>query len=214
MTQLTERELARSARVLSRRDPDLARVIARFGPPPLWAREPGFATLVQIILEQQVSLASARAALARLALAAGGVTPERLAAASDATFVSAGLTRQKRAYIRALARAVADGAFDIGRVGAMADAEAHRELVTLKGIGAWSADIYLLMALGRPDVWPSHDLALAGAMREVKRLRSLPKPERQLEIAERWRPWRAVAARILWHHYLSRPSGRVTASRA
>src|SRR5687767_13204304 len=115
MTQLTERELARGARVLARRDPDLARVIARFGPPPLWAREPGFATLVQIILEQQVSLASARAALSRLALAAGGVTPERLAAASDATFVSAGLTRQKSAYIRALARAVADGTFDIDR---------------------------------------------------------------------------------------------------
>ena len=87
----------------------------------------------------------------------------------------------------------------------MADAEAHRELVTLKGIGAWSADIYLLMALGRSDVWPSHDLALAVAMREVKRLRSTPGPERQLEISERWRPWRAVAARILWHHYLSRP---------
>lgn len=214
MTQLTEAGLARGVRALCRRDPDLARVVARFGSPPLWAREPGFATLVQIVLEQQVSLASARAALGRLALAAGGLEAERLAAAADEMFVRAGLTRQKSGYIRGLARAVADGSFDPARVATMPDADAHRELVRLKGIGAWSADIYLLMALGRPDVWPSHDLALAGAMREVKRLRALPSPERQLEISEGWRPWRAVAARILWHHYLSRPRRRVTAARA
>ena len=214
MRELTERELERGVRTLCRRDTDLARVVSRFGPPPLWAREPGFATLVQIILEQQVSLASGRAALARLARAAGEVTPQRLASVADETFVTAGITRQKSAYIRALARAVADGSFDLDRVAALPDADAHRVLVTLKGIGPWSADVYLLMALGRPDVWPSHDLALAGAMREVKRLRVLPGPERQLEIGERWRPWRAVAARILWHHYLSRPPRQVTAARA
>ena len=214
MTQLTEGELALGVRALCRRDAHLARVVERFGPPPLWAREPGFATLVQIILEQQVSLASARAALGRLALASGGVTPERLAVASDGTFVGAGLTRQKTAYIRALARAIDEGSFDLERVSTLADAEAHRELVTLKGIGAWSADIYLLMALGRPDVWPGHDLALAVAMREVKRLRNVPGPERQIEISEPWRPWRAVAARILWHHYLSRPRPRASATLA
>lgn len=200
---LTERELARGVSALSREDPDLARVVSKFGPPPLWAREPGFVTLVQIVLEQQVSLASARAAYVRLLKVSGTATPERLAELDERAFASAGLTRQKTAYLRALAQAVIRGEFDVDRLGALDDATAHAELVKLKGIGSWSADIYLLMALGRADVWPCHDLALAAAMREVKRLRSQPSPDRQIEVSERWRPWRAVAARILWHHYLS-----------
>jgi len=211
MRPLTERELARGVGALCRRDRGLARVVARFGPPPLWAREPGFATLVQIILEQQVSLAAARAAYARLMAAATEVTPERLATLGAAAFTSAGLTRQKSAYIRVLAQATASGAFEIGRLASLADGPAHAELVKLKGIGPWSADVYLLMALGRRDVWPRHDLALAVAMRDVKRLRSVPSHQRQLAVSETWRPWRAVAARILWHHYLSRTRPRAPA---
>ncbi|HKW79295.1 MAG TPA: DNA-3-methyladenine glycosylase 2 family protein, partial [Candidatus Limnocylindria bacterium] len=103
-----------------------------------------------------------------------------------------------------LASTVVRGELDVDGLARLDDDAAHAELVKLRGIGPWSADIYLLMALGRRDVWPRHDLALAGAMREVKRLRAVPAPERQLAIAEAWRPWRAVAARILWHHYLSR----------
>lgn len=203
---LTDRGLAHGARAVARVDRDLAGVLERHGTPPRWGREPGFATLVQIILEQQVSLASGRAAFARVLAVAGTVTPERVATLSERRLRSAGLTRQKAAYVRGLARSIVSGEFDIDAVALMDDDAAHAELIKLKGIGPWSADIYLLMALGRRDVWPRHDLALASAMREVKGLRSLPTPERQLEIAEAWRPWRAVAARLMWHHYLSRAS--------
>jgi DNA-3-methyladenine glycosylase II len=200
---LTERGLACGMRALARADPDLAAVLERHGRPPLWDRRPGFATLVQIVLEQQVSLASGRAAYQRLARAAGRVTPTRVARLDLRALRSAGLTRQKSAYIRGLADAVVAGTLDLRRVDRLDDDAAHSELVKLKGIGPWTADIYLLMALCRPDVWPRHDLALAAALRDVKRLRSLPTPQRQLEIAEAWRPWRAVAARLLWQHYLS-----------
>ena len=203
-TRLTERALAQGARALARRDPDLARVIARHGLPPLWDRAPGFPTLVQIILEQQVSLASGRAAFLRLRGAAGRVTPSRVAGLEPGALRRAGLTRQKSLYIHGLADAIEGRVLDLRRVHRLDDDAAHAELIKLKGIGPWSADIYLLMALCRPDVWPRHDLALAAAMRQVKRLRSLPTPERQLEIAEAWRPWRAVAARLMWHHYLNR----------
>ena len=201
---LTDRGLAHGARKIARADRDLAGVLARHGMPPRWGRDPGFATLVQIILEQQVSLASGRAAFIRVLAVAGTMTPERVANLSEAQLRRAGLTRQKAAYVRGLARSIVRGEFDLAAVARMDDDAAHAELIKLKGIGPWSADIYLLMALGRRDIWPRHDLALASAMREVKRLRSLPTPERQLEIAEAWRPWRAVAARLMWHHYLSR----------
>ena len=201
---LTDRGLAHGAREIARADRDLAGVLARHGMPPRWGRDPGFATLVQIILEQQVSLASGRAAFARVLAVAGTMTPSRVASLSERQLRAAGLTRQKAAYVRGLARSIVSGEFDLDAVSRMDDDAAHAELIKLKGIGPWSADIYLLMALGRRDIWPRHDLALASAMRDVKRLRSLPTPERQLEIAEAWRPWRAVAARLMWHHYLNR----------
>jgi DNA-3-methyladenine glycosylase II len=205
---LTDRSLATGARRLGRADAHLGGVLARHGVPPLWGREPGFATLVQIILEQQVSLASGRAAFGRVLAVAGRMTPRSVARLSESDLRAAGLTRQKAAYVRGLALSIERGETDLATIATFDDERAHAELVRLKGIGPWSADIYLLMALGRRDVWPRHDLALASAMREVKRLRSLPTPERQLEIAESWRPWRAVAARILWHHYLSTPRVR------
>jgi DNA-3-methyladenine glycosylase II len=213
---LTDRGLAHGARAIARIDRDLAAILERHGTPPRWGRDPGFATLVQIILEQQVSLASGRAAFARVLAVAGKMTPSHVARLSEQQLRGAGLTRQKAAYVRGLARSIVSGEFDIDAVARMDDDAAHAELIKLKGIGPWSADIYLLMALGRRDIWPRHDLALASAMREVKRLRSLPTPERQLEIAEAWRPWRAVAARLMWHHYLSRASAardRVSQSR-
>ena len=183
-------------------------MIEQHGGPPLWDRKPGFATLAQIILEQQVSLASGRAAFARLERVAGQMTAARLARLTDRAVRGAGLTRQKSDYVRGVARAVVRDEFDIAGLASLDDEAAHAALVTLRGIGPWSADIYLLMALGRRDIWPRHDLALAAAMREIKRLRTLPTPDRQLEIGEAWRPWRAVAARILWHHYLSTPRRR------
>jgi len=213
---LTDRGLAHGARKIASVDRDLAGVLARHGTPPRWGRDPGFATLVQIILEQQVSLASGRAAFTRVLAVAGTMAPAHVARLSERQLRAAGLTRQKAAYVRGLARSIVSGEFDLDAVARMDDDSAHAALITLKGIGPWSADIYLLMALGRRDIWPRHDLALASAMRDVKRLRSLPTPERQLEIAEAWRPWRAVAARLMWHHYLSRASAardRVSQSR-
>jgi DNA-3-methyladenine glycosylase II len=146
---------------LSAADPDLAAVVTRFGPPPLWARRTGFATLVQIILEQQVSLASGRATFGRLRDAWGEVTPGRFATLTTAQVRSAGVTRQKTSYCLGIARQIVDGRLDLRRLGQADDDAARRSLVEIRGVGPWTADIYLLMALGRPDVWPEGDLALA-----------------------------------------------------
>jgi DNA-3-methyladenine glycosylase II len=211
---LTVATLAKGVAELRDRDAHLASVVERFGPPPLWDRPQGFPTLVQIILEQQISLSAGRAAYARLERLAGAVTPERVAGLTEADLRAAGLTRQKSSYIRGLAKAIVDGEFDPTRLAEMDDETARAELIKLKGIGTWTADIYLLMALGRADIWPSGDLALVAAIREVKRLRSLPDLDRIARITRAWSPWRAVAARVLWHHYLSTPRQRMKVSAA
>lgn len=195
--------LARAVADLTAGDPDLARVVSQFGPPPLWAREPGFATLVHIILEQQVSLASARAVLDRLQAAAGRLTPERLLAFSDAELRAFGFSRQKARYCRELARTVGEGALDLAELVHLEDDAVRDRLTRITGIGPWTADVYLLMALRRPDVWPVGDLALAVAAQAVKGLPERPGPEALARLGQPWRPWRAVAARILWHYYLS-----------
>jgi DNA-3-methyladenine glycosylase II len=200
---LDERGLARAVEVLAARDEALAGIVARHGPPPLWARPPGFETLVAIVLEQQVSLASGAAALERLRRAAGGVTPAAVAALGEERARTAGLTRQKARYVVELGNAALDGRLDPGAMAAAPDDEARARLVALLGIGRWTADIYLLMALGRPDVWPEGDLALGSAMRRALGLEATPDRATQHAIAQRWAPWRAVAARILWHAYLS-----------
>ena len=201
--RLDEARLLEATRELAAIDPDLAGIAARHGPPPLWGREPGFQTLVRIILEQQVSLASAEAAWARLERAAGGVDPAAIAAAGEVPLRGAGLTRQKSRYLVGLARDVLDGRLDLDAVAAADDDDARAKLTGVVGIGRWTADIYLLMALGRPDVWPTGDLALAGSMRRAKGLAAMPTGPEQASIAEAWRPWRAVAARLLWHAYLA-----------
>jgi DNA-3-methyladenine glycosylase II len=200
---LDEPSLLDAARQLAELDADMAGILARHGPPPLWAREPGFATLVAIILEQQVSLASGAAALERLRCAAGGVNAGAVAALGVDGARAAGLTRQKARYVVALAESVVAGTFDPDALGALDDEAARAALISVLGVGRWTADIYLLMALLRADVWPDGDLALAGAMRRAKRLVALPGRDEQRAIAEPWRPWRAVAARLLWHAYLA-----------
>jgi DNA-3-methyladenine glycosylase II len=189
---------------LRTRDADLAAIVARHGAPPLWARQPGFPTLVLIILEQQVSLASARAAFDRLTAATDPLTPARLLRLSDAALKQIGFSRQKAAYARGLARAIEEGSFEPAVLPGLSDDEVRAELIRLKGIGPWSADVYLLMALGRPDVWPAGDLALQIAAQEVKGLTARPSARELTALAEPWRPWRSVAARILWQHYLNR----------
>ena len=199
---LTEGRLLEGVAVLTAQDADLAAVVHRWGPPPLWAREPGFPTLVHIILEQQVSLASARAAFDRLLALTTPLTPTRFLEFDDVTLRAVGFSRQKTGYSRHLAQAIVTGEFDIDRLGTLPDDAARTTLVARKGIGPWTADIYLLMCLGRPDVWPVGDLALQVAMQSIKGLAQRPTVVEMEKIGEAWRPWRAVAARLLWHHYL------------
>jgi DNA-3-methyladenine glycosylase II len=175
----------------------------------MWIRPEGFATLLLIILEQQVSLASARAAFRRLQATIGRVTPRRFLTLDDPSLKVIGFSRQKTAYARYLAEAIVTRHFRPASLRRMSDEAAWAALVQLKGIGPWSAEIYLLMALRKPDAWPSDDLALAVALQDVKRLKSRPTPDELDALANPWRPWRAIAARLLWHHYLSsRTSGK------
>jgi DNA-3-methyladenine glycosylase II len=187
---------------LSSRDEDLARILRAYGVPPLWARRPGFPTLLRIVLEQQVSLASARAAYRRLAAGVVPFTPDRFLTLGAAQVRRLGITRQKAAYCLNIAGAIRRAEIDLQSLAGMDDEAARATLVRIKGIGRWTADIYLLMAMRRPDVWPVGDVALLKAVRAVKGLRRLPSPARMDEISETWRPFRSVAARMLWQHYL------------
>jgi DNA-3-methyladenine glycosylase II len=199
---LNEELFARSVLFLAHRDEHLAGVVETYGRPPLWVREPGFPTLVYIILEQQVSLASARAAFGRLQSAAKPLTPKRFLKLNDAELLRIGFSRQKTLYTRLLAESLARRHFDLRYLHELHDDAARKMLVAFKGIGRWTADIYLLSALRRPDIWPTGDLALATAVQEVKRLRKRPSPEKLEAMSGPWRPWRAVAARLFWHAYL------------
>ncbi len=203
---------AKAVQELTKRDKDLATVVKRYGTPPLWVREPGFPSLIYIILEQQVSLASAKAAFDRLNGAARPLTPGRFLKLSDAELKSIGFSRQKTRYARLLAMEIQKRRLDLRAMHALPDDAARERLLALKGIGPWTADIYLLSALRRPDIWPVGDLALATAVQEVKRLRERPSPERLEKMSAPWRPWRAVAARLFWHHYLSKRGLRSAAN--
>lgn len=203
LSPLNAETFAQGMEVLAERDPDLARILRTLGPPPMWERDEGFATLIRIILEQQVSLASAKAAFDRLAAAVSPLTPAGFMALDDAALKSIGFSRQKAGYARHLAEAIVSGHFNPEALRTLDDDATRDALVKLKGIGPWSADIYLLMALRRPDVWPTGDLALAQAAQKVKGLPLCPSPQELETLAEPWSPWRAVAARLLWHFYLS-----------
>ncbi len=206
MALLSEANLPGAVDELAAQDADLARLVSVVGYPPLWAREPGFATLVLMILEQQVSLASARATFVRLEAVAGDITPAALLALDAPQLRAAGLSRQKSGYVRGLAAAVEQGTFDPELLTTLDDQSVRARLTALKGVGAWTAELYLLMALRRPDAWPAGDLALASALQQVKRLEQRPTAALQIALAAPWRPWRAVAARLLWHFYLTRRS--------
>ena len=205
---LTEITLGRAAKTLARRDGDLAAILERHGPPPLWARPPGFPTLVKIILEQQVSLASAASMFTRLKENIVPFHPARMIELGEVHLKSLGMTRQKTAYCLELAQSVTDKRLRLSQLSRRGDAQAKAELMEIKGLGAWSADVYLLMALRRPDIWPVNDLALAIAISKLKQLPNRPNPARLNEMAEAWRPFRSVAARMLWQYYLAQRSER------
>ncbi len=203
---LDERTFAQTAETLCAADPALAGIVERHGIPPFWAREPGLPTLVLLILEQQVSLASARAAFDRLERRLGVVDAGGLLSSSDHELRADGFSRQKAGYVRALAAAVDEGKVDLAGVGELPDDDVRRTLTALPGIGPWTAEVYLLSALRRPDTWPVGDIALQEATRRVLCLPERPSQPELEGIGERWRPHRATAARLLWHLYLSEPS--------
>lgn len=184
-------------------DPHLGRVHATYGTPPVWDREPGFATLLYIILEQQVSLASAKACFNKLAARVGDVSPVNLLNSTDAELKRDGFSRQKTSYARHLAEAVLENRIDLGRLHLLEDEEVTAELTKLKGVGTWTAECYLLMVLLRPDIMPRGDIALHAAYQKLIGLEQRPNSDEFIEIADRWRPFRSVAARLLWHFYLS-----------
>jgi len=202
MRPLTLRSLRLHSKTLASTCPHLAIGYEKFGPPPLWDRPDGFQTLLQIILEQQVSLASAKACYDKMCRRMGDVTPESLLRSTDAELRSDGFSRQKTSYARHLADAVIEQRIDFDRLEELNDAEVKNELIKLKGVGEWTSDIYLLMAMLRPDVMPKGDVALHTAWHKLS---GEPRPtsDEFLVIAERWKPYRSVAARLLWHFYLS-----------
>lgn len=198
--------MVQAAEQLAARDETLAWVLATYGTPPMWRRPTGFPTLVHIILEQQVSLKSAKAMLLRLQSAITPFTPERFVHLGESYLRGLGVTRQKSAYLIHLSESIVSGEFSFRRLARLDDREAQIYLTRMRGIGSWSADVYLLMAMRRVDIWPAGDLALAVAAKELWSLQLKPTPDELEQIAERWRPYRAVAARMLWQHYLGRKS--------
>ncbi|HYV82541.1 MAG TPA: hypothetical protein VE931_03440 [Pyrinomonadaceae bacterium] len=206
MRPLTAKTLAVAARELAARDEMLAGIYATHGDPPLWRRATGFTTLVHIILEQQVSLKSAKAMLVRLQGIIEPFTPERFVELGYEYLRGLGVTRQKSAYLIDLSSSIVNGQLSFTKLARMSDDEARLMLTRIKGIGLWSADVYLLMAMRRADIWPAGDLALAVAMKELKGLPSRPGPIELEQLAEQWRPLRAVAARMLWQYYLGKRS--------
>ena len=201
MTCLNDQKLKKAARHLASQHTEFQHVYELYGLPPLWDRQPGFETLLRIILEQQVSLASAKVCYDKLCRRLKKVTPRKLLTLDDAEMKRTGFSRQKIAYARHLAEAIVNKTIDLDDLSTKPDAEVKSELIRLKGVGEWTSDIYLLMALLRPDVMPKGDIALHTAWHKLS---GEPRPtaDEFLEIAERWRPYRSVAARMLWHFYL------------
>jgi DNA-3-methyladenine glycosylase II len=201
---ITPAELNRIVEVLVGRDKSLASVVERYGMPPLWAREPGFPTLLHIILEQQVSRASAKTAYDRLCATIGHPpTPAKFLTLDDAQLRTVGFSRQKARYGRELSRAIIEGRLDLDTLASADDDIVRAELIKLPGIGNWTVDVYLLLALQRPDAFAATDLALLISVQRLKKLKARPTPLQFEAMAEKWRPYRAGAARLLWHAYLS-----------
>lgn len=187
---------------LAKKDKHLYSIIKQFGYPPIWSRSASFQTLIHIILEQQVSLASARAALNKLKEKIGVITPKKVLALSDHELKACYFSRQKTVYAKCLANAIVSKQIVLKTFTALADAEIRHQLKAIKGIGDWTVDVYLLFALQRTDIFPLGDLAMVNALKEVKRLPKETKQEELLKLAEKWRPYRSIASMLFWHYYI------------
>jgi len=205
---VSQKNIDRICRKLAVDDEILAGVYGKYGPPPLWDRPTGFGTLLNIILEQQVSLASAKACFDKLTAHLGEVAPENLLTINDGDLKTIGFSRQKTAYARHLAEAVIEKRIDLDGLHLLPDAEVKAELTKLKGVGEWTSDVYLLMAMLRPDVMPRGDIALHAAYQKLTGAEKRPGSDEFVAMAEKWKPFRSVAARLLWHFYLSERAAR------
>nr|WP_150109078.1 DNA-3-methyladenine glycosylase [Stanieria cyanosphaera] len=194
---------------LAQSDLDLAQILETLGNPPRWQREPGFPTLLQIILEQQVSLAAAKAVYQRLCNLVQPLTPENFLSLDEIQLKTIGFSRQKISYGRALSEAIINQQINLDWLADQEETIIRTQLKQIKGIGDWTIDNYLLMALQHWDVFPKGDLAVAIAVQKIKNLPTRPTPIQLELIAEAWRPWRAIATQILWHYYLNSKSTKL-----
>ena len=202
---MTPKFVRESLDALGARDKDIAKALKVVGYPEPRNREPGFGALLNIIAAQQVSASAATAIRERLMAAVDPLTPKNFLAASDETLRAVGLSRRKVEYGRGIAEAMLTGNLDAERLAACSDDEVVEALTALRGLGRWSAEIYMLSALRRADVWPADDLAIQEALRRLKGLEERPTRAVSEEIVEPWRPWRGVAALFLWHYYKGAP---------
>jgi DNA-3-methyladenine glycosylase II len=187
---------------LAKKDKQFRSVIKQYGYPPVWTRKPSFQTLVHIILEQQVSLASARAALNKLKERLGHITPRKLLALSDQELKACYFSRQKTVYVRCLAQAIVSKEIRLKELSNLDDSAVRQQLKAIKGVGDWTVDVYLLFALQRANVFPLGDLAMVNALKELKGLAKQTKRQELLMMAEGWQPYRSIATMLLWHYYL------------
>jgi DNA-3-methyladenine glycosylase II len=190
---------------LATRDTELAHIINTYGYPPMWSRPNTFETLVHIILEQQVSLASALSALNKLRERIQDVTPARVLLLTDDELRDCYFSRQKTIYVRYLAEAIISGQINLQTFETLPDDEIRRQLTALKGIGNWTVDVYLMFVLQRADIFPLGDLAAVNAFKRVKALEPKTTREQLVEMAVQWQPYRTIATMLLWHYYLSAP---------
>jgi DNA-3-methyladenine glycosylase II len=190
---------------LASEDADLQKIIDTYGYPPFWSRPNSFESLVHIILEQQVSLASALSALNKLRERVEEITPARILLLTDEEMRACYVSRQKSGYIKYLAEALLSGQLNLEDLYQLYDDEVRAKLTALKGIGNWTADVYLMFALQRADIFPIGDLAAVNALKRVKQLSAETTKEEMLELISRWAPYRSLAAMLLWHFYLSSP---------
>jgi len=199
--------IRKGADALARQCPDMARALEATGRPPSRKRQAGYGTLVRIIVDQQVSVHAGAAIWRKLETGLGQVTPETVLAAGEGGLRQHGFSRPKAHYACGLAQAIVSGELDLDALGRKRDnAAIHEALTAIKGIGDWTAEIYLMFALGRVDVWPAKDLALAISAQRLLGLEERPTPKEMIEIGERWRPWRTIAALILWRYYRHEPA--------
>jgi DNA-3-methyladenine glycosylase II len=217
MARLTKSSLRDALNELAGRDADVADALAAYGYPALRRSDRGFKSLLRAIVGQQVSIQAAAAIWERVERGLqdpdGTMAPAALQACDDETLRGFGLSRQKIRYARHLAECLLDGRVRLDRLARMDDEAAIAELVQIKGIGRWTAEIYLLFAHGRPDVFPADDLALMIAAGRMKGLTERPSRADLLGLVEAWRPWRGAAAHLLWHYYRQAPAGTKDAAR-